>query len=228
MAGNDWPSVGFTLVGNARMRNIRDCITSLYQENVPGDFTESGVWRGGACIWARQLFDGAGQTARHVHVFDIFGDMQKYGPAMKFISISEERVRQNFRNFDANFLSTHFHVGLIKDTLPNFDWQYKGLLDFLRNDGNYYDSYQDALCYLYSKVPVGEFIIFDDVFTHEVVMQAWQDFKKDFGLPEVDRHSGVFKKTIDRLVDFSKMRDPSLSSSEYLNVAVEDKGVPHS
>lgn len=33
----------------------------------------------------------------------------------------------------------------------------------LRIDGNFYDSYQDALYYLYPLVPVGGWVIFDDI-----------------------------------------------------------------
>ena len=57
-------------------------------------------------------------------------------------------------------------------------------LAVLRVDGNFHDSYQDALYYLYGFVPVGGFVIFDDVFSHKGAMQAWNEFNKDHGLPE--------------------------------------------
>ena len=41
----------------------------------------------------------------------------------------------------------------------------------LRIDGNFYDSYQDAMYYLYEYVPVGGFVIFDDYFTHPPVQR---------------------------------------------------------
>ena len=212
-SGNDWPPVGFTMIGKARLANIRHCIESVIQQGVPGDFAELGVWRGGACIWARQLFDIAGELDRQVHVFDIFGQLEEYGVASQFISVSKERVIQNFRNFDANFSSTRFHKGLFQNTLRDFTLQYNDTaLAVLRIDGNYYDSYQDALYFLYPRVSVGGYIIFDDIYSHTVVMEAWKDFKEDFGLPEemsrIDGHSGFFMKTIDKTVDFSKMRKP--------------------
>ena len=80
------------------------------------------------------------------------------------------------------------------------------------NYGKNYDFHQNALSYLYPKVSAGGFIIFDDVYTHPVTMQAWKDFREDFGLSEeisrIDRHSGFSKKTIDKPVDFAEMRKP--------------------
>jgi hypothetical protein len=108
--GDDRPPVGSTMNGKTRLENIRACIESVIQEGVPGDFAElGGVWRGGACIWARQLFDNAGNRDRKVHVFDIFGHMERYGASSQFISVPKERVIQNLRNFDANFSSTQFN-----------------------------------------------------------------------------------------------------------------------
>ena len=91
-------------------------------------------------------------------------------------------------------------------------------LAVLRVDGNFHDSYQDALYYLYGFVPVGGFVIFDDVFSHKGAMQAWNEFNKDHGLPEeltridiyiyiyVYIYSGYFRKTRSVSVDFTKMR----------------------
>jgi hypothetical protein len=68
----------------------------------------------------------------------------------------------------------------------------------LRVDGNFYDSYQDAMYFLYEKVPVGGIIIFDDVFSNGSVMRCWWDFKNEQGLLEnlnrIDRHSTWFRK----------------------------------
>ena len=90
-----------------------------------------------------------------------------------------------------------FYRGLFQTTLPPFYAKHKdsGLqLAVLRVDGNFHDSYQDALYNLYGFVPVGGYVIFDDVFSHAGAMQAWKEFKEDHGLPEeltqIDQHSG--------------------------------------
>ena len=117
-----------------------------------------------------------------------------------------------------------FYKGLFKDTLPGYYAKHKDSnmkLAVLRVDGNFHDSYQDALYYLYGFVPVGGFVIFDDVFSHKGAMQAWNEFNKDHGefnkdhgLPEeltridiyIYIYSGYFRKTRSVSVDFTKMR----------------------
>jgi O-methyltransferase len=49
--GQDWPEDAETMIGMKRMQNIRDCVTRVIQEGVPGDLIETGVWRGGAAIF---------------------------------------------------------------------------------------------------------------------------------------------------------------------------------
>jgi len=51
--GNDWPGqTGHTMVGNLRIRNIKETLLDVITSSVEGDFAEFGVWRGGSCIYA--------------------------------------------------------------------------------------------------------------------------------------------------------------------------------
>src|SRR5258707_12109729 len=50
LLGSDWPSHAHTMVGLTRLRNLRRLVTQVLNEDIPGDFIETGVWRGGACI----------------------------------------------------------------------------------------------------------------------------------------------------------------------------------
>jgi hypothetical protein len=85
-------------------------------------------------------------------------------------------------------------------------------------DGNFYDSYQDAMYYLYPKVPVGGIVIFDDVMSHSDVMAFWKDFKNDGRMQEelnrIDTHSAWFRKEKNFAVDFTRMRDPRDSNKQ--------------
>lgn len=74
------------------------------------------------------------------------------------------------------------------------------------------DSYQDALYYLFEMVPVGGYVIFDDIYTHPPVQQAWDDFKADQGvkaeLVGIDKDAAYFKKTADVKLNMGKMKPP--------------------
>ena len=69
---------------------------------------------------------------------------------------------------------------------------------------------QDALYYLYQFVPVGGYVIFDDLMSHPGARQAWEEFQTDQNFTEtivrLDRHSAYFKKTKPVAVDVRKMR----------------------
>ena len=45
--GADWPRSAQTMIGRARMRNLRQACEKVLLDDVPGDFLEAGVWRGG-------------------------------------------------------------------------------------------------------------------------------------------------------------------------------------
>jgi len=206
--GKDWPPFGHTMVGHARLHNVRWSLQDVIDHNVPGDFAELGVWRGGTCIYAKAFLDIKGQSSRRVHVFDAFEKIPGYGKSADFLMNSESDVKHNFRKYQVLDNHVHFYKGLFKDTVPSF----QGQLAVLRIDSNFYDSYQDALYYLYPKVPVGGIVIFDDVYDHPVVMECWEDFKNDQGLPEhltpIDDNSAWFRKTVAINVDFKHFKPP--------------------
>ena len=53
--GNDWPPQAETMVGLARLANVRDCTATALADGVPGDLVETGVWRGGTAIYLRAI-----------------------------------------------------------------------------------------------------------------------------------------------------------------------------
>ena len=55
--GNDWPPFGHTMVGHKRLWNVNMTLRTVFANNVPGDFVELGVWRGGVCIYAKAMIN---------------------------------------------------------------------------------------------------------------------------------------------------------------------------
>src|SRR6202035_5017344 len=53
LEGRDWPTVAHTMVGVRRLENVRDLAQRALDDGVPGDFIETGVWRGGCSILMR-------------------------------------------------------------------------------------------------------------------------------------------------------------------------------
>ena len=69
--GRDWPQFAHTMIGLKRLNNLHESLDYVRTNNIEGDFIETGVWRGGASIFAKKYFDLYGMN-RKVFVADSF------------------------------------------------------------------------------------------------------------------------------------------------------------
>jgi macrocin-O-methyltransferase TylF-like protien len=123
--GEDWPVIGFTMVGVKRLDNIHDCIARVIADKVAGDFVECGVWRGGASIFVRAAFDVYGATDRTVWLAASFEGMPKLTSAADkidqdfsdhdYLAVPLDQVKDNFRKFDLPGDNVKFIKGWFSD-----------------------------------------------------------------------------------------------------------------
>jgi O-methyltransferase len=186
-SGQVWPGYADTMIGLKRLDNLQRCIESILEDSIEGDLIETGVWRGGACIFMRAVLAAYNVTDRRVYVADSFEglpkpDAKKY-PADKgdnlhshspYLAISQEDVAKNFKRYDLLDDQVVFLKGWFKDSLPaaNID-----KLAVLRLDGDMYESTMDALENLYSKLSPGGYCIIDD-YALEPCKLAVTEFRK--------------------------------------------------
>ena len=64
----------FTMTSVARLVNTLKACKYVVQNNIPGDFVECGVWRGGHGILAKKIFERMG-SSKKVWMFDTFEGM---------------------------------------------------------------------------------------------------------------------------------------------------------
>ena len=72
--GEDFPTKAHTCVGMKRLDNIQYCAEQILKNNIPGDFLEAGVGRGGASIFMRSILKVYGIKDRKVVACDAFSD----------------------------------------------------------------------------------------------------------------------------------------------------------
>jgi O-methyltransferase len=188
-----WTWMGHTLVSRKRLRNIRDLCSEVVSKNIPGEFVECGVWRGGASIYARACLP----VDRKVILCDSFEGLP-YDPAepeyviFDHLKVSVDEVRQNFKNYDQD-KNLEFIKGYFCDTLKNL----KTPIAILRADGDMYSSTMDILDNLYFQVCPGGFVIIDD-YGLEPCARAVRDFlgrhKITVELVAIDRDAVYWKK----------------------------------
>jgi hypothetical protein len=184
-SGLDWPSVAHSMIGRKRMANLRHVLSDVIEKNVPGDFVETGVWRGGACIYARAILKSYGVTDRTVWVADSFAGLPKpdgetYAAdkgdthhAVEVLAVSRAQVEDNFRVYGLLDEQVKFLVGWFKDTLPKAPINEVAVL---RLDGDMYESTMDAIAALYHKVTPGGYVIVDDYHAVPGCKQAVHDY----------------------------------------------------
>lgn len=185
--GFDWPLKAHTMIGQRRMDNLRDVVIHVLSEQVPGDFIETGVWRGGACIFMRAILAALNITDRTVWVADSFEGLppinaELYPEDAKCedlstypeLAVSLEEVQANFQKYDLLDDQVKFLKGWFKDTLPTAPIE---KLAILRLDGDMYESTMDALNSLYHKLQPGGVVIVDDYNVVTACKQAIHDFR---------------------------------------------------
>jgi hypothetical protein len=206
--GEDWPLVAHTMVGLKRLDNLQYCVEQVLADDVPGDFIETGVWRGGACIFMRALLNLHGVTDRTVWVADSFqgipetdetshpGDRKMaLHKANDVLAISMEQVRENFSRYGLLDEQVEFLPGWFRDTLPAAPVKE---LAIARLDGDLYESTMDALESLYPKLAVGGFLIIDD-FIIPACAEAVHEYRAEFGIEDemvvIDDSSVYWRRT---------------------------------
>ena len=189
--GLDWPAVAHTMVGTKRLRNVRDLAQRALDEQVAGDFIETGVWRGGCCILMRAVLAAAGVADRRVFVADSFAGLPppnaELYPADKDLDLSIhaelaiplEEVRDNFDRYGLLDDQVVFVKGLFKDTLPEVPTRSFALI---RLDGDLYESTMNALEALYPKLSPGGFVIVDDYGSIGACKAAVDDYRMRCGI----------------------------------------------
>jgi O-methyltransferase len=192
--GRDWPARAESMIGLRRMENIQQCVQTLLDDDVPGDLIETGVWRGGACIFMKANLLARCDSTRTVWVADSFQGLPRPNAALypadtgddlhtrAGLSVGAEQVRHNFERYGVLDERVKFLVGWFKDTLPTAPIE---ALSLMRLDGDMYESTWQAIEALYPKLSSGGFCIVDDFGSHRSQAgQAVADYRKAHGIEE--------------------------------------------
>ncbi len=183
--GWDWPSNAPSMIGRLRMANVRSECERLLAEKVPGDFIETGVWRGGACIMMRAVLHAYAVTDRRVIAADTFAglpppssdippDKESYLHTIPEFAVSLNEVKSAFSRYGLLDGQVVFVEGLLKETLPTLPVD---MLAMLRLDADMYESTMDGLTHLYPKVSRRGSIIVDDYFLFEAHRRAVDEYR---------------------------------------------------
>ena len=185
----NWGEDRLTLLPWTALEHLHTAIKDTVERGVEGDFIETGIWRGGACILAKSIYNEI-SPERKVYAADSFeglpapnvelfpqdnGDTHYLDP---MLSVSLEQVTENFNKFGLVDDNLVFVKGWFKDSIPTLDID---KISILRLDGDMYESTIQVLDVLYEKLSKGGYLIIDD-YHHRGCIAAIRDFRNKHGI----------------------------------------------
>lgn len=193
-SGGTWPKHAMTMVGRARLDNVRACVERVVADDIPGDVIETGVWRGGAAIYMRAVLRALGVTDRKMWAADSFEGLPAPDPEKypidaaafawhehnNYLGVSLEQVKANFDSLRLLDDQVVFLKGLFKDTLPSLTSERWSVI---RLDGDLYESTIQALDALYPNLSRGGWAIIDDYGIPECEA-AVTDYRREHGITD--------------------------------------------
>lgn len=207
--GMDWAYLGDTMTGFKRLDNVRLLLEDVIRNKVPGDYIETGVWRGGSSILARAVLRAHNQSSmRKLYVCDSFRGLPPEARNLDrrdsgwdktiYLEVPDTIVAQNFQKYSLLDEQVIFAKGFFNDTIPPLS-KHIDKLAAMRLDGDMYESTVDVLYHLYGKLSLNGYIIIDDWAENFPSRRACEDF---FAVHEmkptivnIDAISAYWKKT---------------------------------
>lgn len=173
----------YSMTSIERMYSLYKSVEYIVKNNIPGDFVECGVWRGGSSMVIAMALIHFNATNRNIYLFDTFEgmtdptdkDIDKYGATAqkqfhllkkkgvdcgKWCYASLDDVRKNMEGTGYPADNIRYVKGRVEETLPAFIPA--GDISLLRLDTDWYESTKHELINLYPKLVVGGVLIIDD------------------------------------------------------------------
>lgn len=162
-------------------------IKDIIQSNVPGDFVETGVWRGGMGIWMNYLNHHYAKEPRKMWLFDSYDEFPEpkcekdryVHPVTRILyekKTTIEDVKKNFEDFGLLTTNLCFVKGKFEKSIPNVDIPQISLLHI---DSDYYDPTLLTLEKYYRQIVQNGYVIVNNYYYEYVnAKQAVDEFRE--------------------------------------------------
>jgi len=190
----------YSLATENETTQMQELLENVIRNNVNGCLIETGVWRGGMCMWMQCILKRH-KCEKNIYLFDVFGtfpdpvhntDIEAHNITKIFYENQPNvcDVIKNFNKFNLFDTNLKFIVGEFKNTVPKTKID---SISILRCDSDYYDSTMLILDNYYFKISKGGYVIIDDYNNKYIACKnAVDEFRNKHGITNkiVDTHSG--------------------------------------
>ena len=209
----------FTMTSAERLWSLLNAVRYVVNENIPGDFAECGVWRGGSVMAMAKELGSINVTDRKIWLYDTFAGMTKPTnndieagtgvTASEMLSTTEigdgnnvwcvagrADVEANVRSTGYPFENFTFVEGDVAVTLQS---AVPDQIALLRLDTDWYESTRIGLEVMYPRLAVGGVCILDDYGHWQGARKAVDEYFEALGhrpyMHPIDYSGRVFIKT---------------------------------
>lgn len=204
-----------------RLWSLLGAVRHVVDTQVPGDFVECGVWRGGSVMAMAKELVSLGVTDRHIWLYDTFAGMTS--PTLEDVEAGTGVSAQVMLNstpvadgnnvwcvaglpdVQANIRSTGYPFGQFTfvegDVGQTLHQSAPSKVALLRLDTDWYESTKTELEVLYPRLSVGGVCIFDDYGHWQGARRAVDEYFEELGhrpyMHPIDYSGRVLIKTVD-------------------------------
>jgi hypothetical protein len=186
---------GFTVTGPERVVGLRNAARYIVDNQIPGDFVECGVWRGGSMMGVAYTLLSLGETDRKLHLFDTFAGMTpptekdvvfNGATATELLQRAAKKEGETYwciaslEDVTRNVLSTGYPKdriflikGNVEETIPRHA---PSQIALLRLDTDFYESTAHELLHLYPRLSENGVLIIDDYGHWQGAKQAVDEY----------------------------------------------------
>jgi len=172
----------YTMTSNERLFGLIEAVKYVIQHNIPGDFVECGVWKGGSMMAIAETLLKLGINNRQLYLYDTFSgmtapteedkdslnrnaadqlenDADNKSESVVWAYSTLDEVKKNFANIAYPSENIHFIKGDILQTIPNY---IPNQIALLRLDTDWYASTRHEMIHLYPLLNKNGVLIIDD------------------------------------------------------------------
>lgn len=163
----------YTMTSTERIQALIQAVRYLVRHDIPGDFVECGVWKGGSVMAMGLTLLQLHRQDRTLYLFDTFEGMPPAGeqdidfhgrPAHAIFDqvrcyASQEEVASAVHHIGYDSTKIRFVKGRVEETLPDCAPE---VISLLRLDTDWYESTRHELICLFPRLATGGVIIIDD------------------------------------------------------------------
>ncbi len=187
----------FTMVEVERCYALYQSVQYIIRNNIPGDFVECGVWKGGSAMLMALTLAAAGIADRKIYLYDTFEGMAKPGEmdgedekaeweSYKVTDTFSKMCYAPIEEVKVNMISTGYPAsniilvkGKVEDSVPA---TISANISLLRLDTDWYDSTKHELQYLYPLLVKNGVLLVDDYGAWQGARKAVDEYFSDQGV----------------------------------------------